>query len=88
MGDHRGGEQRGGEQRGGEQRGNERSDWRRGGRVAHEDWDRGRHIDYRDYREHHLRQPPRGYEWREIDGRFVLAVIATGVIADIILNAR
>lgn len=83
MGDHRGGEQRGGEQRG-----NEHSDWRRGGRVAHEDWDRGRHIDYRDYRQYHLRQPPRGYEWREIDGRFVLAVIATGVIADIILNAR
>jgi Ni/Co efflux regulator RcnB len=88
-GEQRGGEQRGGEQRGGEQRGNEHSDWRRGGRVAHEDWDRGRHIDYRDYRQYHLRQPPRGYEWREIDGRFVLAVIATGVITDIIiLNAR
>lgn len=84
-GDHRGEQHRGEDQRGGEHRGGEHADWKRGGRIAHEDWERGRHIDYR---EHHLRQPPRGYEWREIDGRFVLAAIATGVIADIILNAR
>jgi Ni/Co efflux regulator RcnB len=79
MGDHRGEDHRGGDH----------ADWHRGGRIAHEDWNRGRHINYRDYRQYHLRQPPRGYEWREIDGRFVLAVIATGVIAEIIiLNAR
>ena len=49
------------------------------------DWERGRRLDYGDYR---LREPPRGYEWREIDGRFVLGAIATGIIADIIINAR
>jgi Ni/Co efflux regulator RcnB len=61
------------------------SDWRKGVRMRHDDWQRGRRLDYREYR---LRRPPRGYEWREIDGRFVLGVIATGLIADIIINAH
>ena len=39
-----------------------------------------------DYRERHLRAPPRGYEWREVNGSLILGAIATGVIADIILN--
>ncbi len=53
--------------------------------MERQDWDRGRRVDHREAR---LRQPPEGYEWREIDGRFVLGAIATGIIADIILNAR
>jgi Ni/Co efflux regulator RcnB len=61
----------------------EHPEWRQGYRMEHGDWDRGRRIDFR---EHHLREPPRGYEWREVDGRFVLAAIATGVIADIVLG--
>ncbi|WP_443750320.1 RcnB family protein [Asticcacaulis solisilvae] len=61
----------------------DRSDWRRGGYVGWGDWNRGRHIDYRYY---HLRQPPYGYEWREVDGNYVLAAVASGVIASIILN--
>ncbi len=60
-------------------------EWRRGYHMRSDDWRRGEQIDYRRY---HLRQPPRGYEWREVDGRFILGVIATGVIADIIINAR
>jgi Ni/Co efflux regulator RcnB len=61
------------------------ADWRRGQRIGHADWVRGAPVDYR---ARHLRQPPRGYEWREIDGRFVLAAVATGVISDVILNTR
>ena len=56
--------------------------WHNGGHIAQADWNRGRHIDYRHY---HLRQPPRGYEWREVDGNFVLAAVATGLIASVML---
>jgi Ni/Co efflux regulator RcnB len=45
-------------------------DWRSGNRIRKEDWDRGQHVEYRD---HHLRRPPNGYEWRDIDGQYVLA---------------
>jgi Ni/Co efflux regulator RcnB len=57
-------------------------DWRQGGHIARNDWGRGVHVDYRS---HHLRRPPRGYEWRQVDGNFVLAAAATGLIASIIL---
>src|SRR6185437_10763384 len=55
--------------------------WRAGGHIARNDWRRGVVIKYRD---HHLRRPPRGYEWREVDGNFVLAAVTTGLIASII----
>lgn len=61
----------------------DRSDWRRGGYVSYNDWDRGYYVDYR---RHHLRQPPRGYEWRRVDDNYVLAAVAGGLIASIILN--
>lgn len=57
-------------------------DWRRGGHIRHEDWDRGREVDWRS---RHLRQPPRGYEWREVDGNYVLAAVATGLISSVII---
>ncbi len=57
-------------------------EWKRGGRIGHDDWGRGSRIDYR---EHHLRKPPRGYEWRQVDNNYVLAAAATGLIASIIL---
>jgi Ni/Co efflux regulator RcnB len=57
--------------------------WYKGGRIARDDWRRGRRVDYRVY---HLRQPPRGYEWREVDGNYVMAAIAGGVIASLILG--
>jgi Ni/Co efflux regulator RcnB len=57
-------------------------EWRQGGRIAKEDWGRGEPVDYRS---HHLRAPPRGYEWRQVDGNYVLAAAATGLIASLIV---
>jgi Ni/Co efflux regulator RcnB len=62
-----------------------KSDFRQGGRVAQSDWQRGRVIDYRT---NHLRAPPPGYEWREVNGQYVLAAVATGLIASIIMNSQ
>lgn len=62
----------------------DRSDWRRGGYVARYDWDRGYRVDYRSYRR--LYPPPYGYEWRRVDDNYVLAAVATGLIASIIIN--
>ncbi len=59
-------------------------DWRKGYHMRHEDWDRGERVDYRTY---HLRRPPSGYEWRLVDGNYVLAAVATGVIASIVIAA-
>jgi Ni/Co efflux regulator RcnB len=56
-------------------------EWKKGERMREEDWKRGEHIEYR---EHHLRAPPRGYEWRMVDGNYVLAAVATGVIASVV----
>ncbi len=58
--------------------------WKRGERVGYNDW-QGAHVV--DYRQHKLRRPPRGYEWRESNGQYILAAVATGLIASIILNA-
>jgi len=58
------------------------SEWHKGARISHDDWNRGDHIDYRQY---HLHAPPRGYEWREVDGNYVLAAVATGVIASVVV---
>ena len=62
-----------------------RSEWRRGYRMDHDYWAHGRRIDWRYY---HLRRPPPGYEWREVNGNYVLAAVATGLIADLIMNSR
>jgi Ni/Co efflux regulator RcnB len=56
-------------------------EWRKGGKIQDEDWRRGEHVDYA---QHHLRAPPRGYEWRMVDGNYVLAAVATGVIASVV----
>lgn len=48
----------------------EHKEWRKGAPIKHEDWDRAERVDYR---EHHLKPPPRGYEWRMVDGNYVLA---------------
>jgi Ni/Co efflux regulator RcnB len=57
--------------------------WARGERMGYNDWNGASRVDYRRY---HLRQPPRGYEWRQQNGQFILGAVATGVIASIILN--
>ena len=56
-------------------------EWKKGATIHKEDWERGEHIDYK---EHHLKAPPHGYEWREVDGNYVLALAATGVIASVV----
>ena len=61
------------------------AEWRKGYHMRQEDWSRGQQIDWRS---RHLRRPPRGYEWREVDGNYVLAAAATGIIASIIANSR
>jgi Ni/Co efflux regulator RcnB len=50
--------------------------------MKSEDWNRARPIDYRQY---HLSPPPHGYEWRSVDGNYVLAAVASGVIASAIV---
>jgi Ni/Co efflux regulator RcnB len=60
--------------------------WKKGGRVDHDEWAHGARV--ADWRGHHLRKPPRGYEWREVNGDYVLGAIATGVIADMLLNSH
>lgn len=63
----------------------ERSDWRRGGYVSYNDWHRGYAVDYRRY---HLRQPPRGYEWRRVNDNYILAALASGLIASVIVGGH
>jgi Ni/Co efflux regulator RcnB len=58
------------------------NEWKKGYHMRQEDWNRGERID--DWRGYHLRQPPSGYEWREVDGNYVLAAVATGVVASVI----
>ena len=45
-------------------------EWKKGSRIQQEDWNRGEKADYRT---NHLRRPPEGHEWRQIDGNYVLA---------------
>lgn len=56
-------------------------EWRKGYHMRSDDWNRGQRVDYRTY---HLRQPPAGYEWREVDGNYVMAAVTTGIIASVI----
>jgi Ni/Co efflux regulator RcnB len=60
------------------------NDWHSGGRINHDDWNRGGQVDWH---AHHLQAPRRGYEWREVDGNYVMAAVATGVIASAIIAA-
>lgn len=60
--------------------------WSRGEQMGYNDWRSARRVDYLSS---HLRQPPRGYEWRRVDDRFILAAVATGVIVSVIpVNGR
>ena len=43
-------------------------EWKPGTKVEKNDWDRGDKVDYK---EHHLRRPAQGHEWRLIDGHYV-----------------
>jgi Ni/Co efflux regulator RcnB len=59
-------------------------EWRRGDRLPNDYRDRQYVVD--DYRGYGLRQPPRGYHWVGVGGDYVLAAIASGVIAQIVLS--
>ena len=59
-------------------------DWHKGDRLP--DNYRGRQYEVADWRSHHLSAPPAGYHWVNVNGDFVLAAVATGVIADLLLN--
>ncbi|WP_213957750.1 MULTISPECIES: RcnB family protein [unclassified Variovorax] len=60
------------------------AEWKRGGRVPNEY--RGGNYVVNDYRAYHLNSPPRGYQWVGVGGDYVLAAIATGLIAQIIVG--
>lgn len=57
-------------------------EWKKGYHMRDEDWRRGEHVDYKQY---HLHAPPRGYEWRLIDGNYVLAAVDTGVVSTVVI---
>ncbi len=58
--------------------------WGRGQRMGYNDWRYAQRVDYRRY---NLRQPPRGYEWRRNDDRFLMVAVATGLIVSVILSS-
>ena len=61
-------------------------EWRRGGRVPIEY--RSRTYVVNDWRQYQLQAPPRGYQYVSVGGDYVLAAIATGIIANIIIGGR
>jgi len=58
--------------------------FRRGGRLSADYRSRQYVVD--DWRGHHLTAPPRGYHWVQTGADYVLVAVATGIIADILLN--
>lgn len=68
-------------------RGHDRYDHRYDHSYRHAHWqvghrlDRGtRYIVVRDYGRYHLRPPPRGYYYADVDGRILLVAAATDII--------
>ncbi|HEV7816914.1 MAG TPA: RcnB family protein [Janthinobacterium sp.] len=72
------------ENRGGERGAGPRHDMRKGGRLPPEYNNRQYVVD--DWRGHHLSAPPRGYHWVQTGNDYVLVGIATGIIANLLLN--
>ena len=59
-------------------------EWRRGNSLPSEYRD-NRYV-VNDWRGHHLSAPPRGYHWVQVNGDYVLAAVATGIILDTLLS--
>jgi Ni/Co efflux regulator RcnB len=57
-------------------------DWKKGRHIQREDWNRGEQV--ADWRAYHLHEPPKGYEWRRIDGQYVCAK-SDGVIFKVVV---
>jgi len=68
----------------GQDHGSDGHHWNQGERMGYNDWNNAPRVDYR---QHHLNAPPNGYEWRESNGQYVLAAVATGLIASIVLSS-
>ncbi|HUB19143.1 MAG TPA: RcnB family protein [Acidobacteriaceae bacterium] len=60
------------------------SDWKKGAHISHDDWNRGEAVS--DWQTHHLRRPPAGYEWRLVDGNYVLARPGDGLIFSVVIG--
>ena len=60
------------------------AEWRRGGHVPNQY--RSKQYVVNDWRGHHLNAPPRGHQWVQVGGDYVLVAIATGVIVQLLLN--
>lgn len=58
--------------------------WHRGDRLPAEYRSRAYVVD--DWRSHNLSAPPRGYHWVQHGSDYVLASVATGIIAQLLLN--
>lgn len=86
-GDYRGGDRRDDGARNND-RGNEYGargpQFRRGGHIPAQY--RSRQYVVNDWRGHHLSAPPRGHQWVQVGGDYVLVAVATGLIANLILN--
>lgn len=63
-----------------------RHDWYRGGYVAAPY--RGYSYVVGDWRNHRLYAPPRGYQWIQYGGDYLLIAIGTGLIANIVFSAN
>jgi len=61
-----------------------RHDWYPGSRLPPEY--RSRRYVVEDWRGHRLSPPPSGYHWVQAGGDYVLVAIATGIIAQLLLN--
>jgi Ni/Co efflux regulator RcnB len=59
-------------------------EFRRGGYIPYEY--RNRQYWVNDWRGHHLSAPPRGYQWVQVGADYALIAVATGLIANLILN--
>jgi Ni/Co efflux regulator RcnB len=59
-------------------------EFRRGGRLPVEY--RQRYYVVNNWHGHHLYAPPRGYHWVQVGSDYVLAAIATGIIANLVFG--
>ena len=59
-----------------------RADWHDGSYAGFSDWDRAHRVV--NYYRYGLYHPAPGFEWRWVDGDFVLGNVTTGLIADVV----